>query len=166
MTFPSEMSSTASLSDFATASRGAEAGLFFYAGHGLQYDGKNYLIPVDAKISSPASLDSELVFLDHIQQQMEREARVNLMFFDACRDNPFAPQIKKTAAPEAVAAASTAGGNVGTRSLGRGLGEVKVQGASLVVFAAKHGQTALDGEGGNSPFALGDQNAGQADPED
>ena len=54
----------------------------------------------------------------------------------------------------AAAAASTAGGNVGTRSIGRGLGEVKVQGASLVVFAAKHGQTALDGDGGNSPFAV------------
>lgn len=73
---------------------------------------------------------------------------------DACRDNPFTPQIRKTTAPDAVAAASTAGAAIGSRSIGRGLGEVKVSGASLVVFAAKHGQTALDGEGANSPFAV------------
>lgn len=73
-----------------------------------------------------------------------------------CRDNPFAPQMRRTAAPAAaaVAAPSTAGGTVSSRSIGRGLGEVKVSGASLVVFAAKHGETALDGEGGNSPFAV------------
>ena len=51
-------------------------------------------------------------------------------------------------------AASTGSGLVGTRSVGRGLGEVKVSGATLVVYAAKHGQTALDGEGSNSPFAI------------
>jgi uncharacterized caspase-like protein len=71
-------------------------------------------------------------------------------------DNPFAPQMRKTTAPAAaaVAATLTAGGSVSSRSVGRGLGEVKVQGASLAVFAAKHGQTARDGEGGNSPFAV------------
>jgi uncharacterized caspase-like protein len=73
---------------------------------------------------------------------------------DACRDNPFAPQMRVTAAPMAVAVPSTAGGAVGTRSIGRGLGEVKVSGATLVVYAAKHGQTALDGQGKNSPFAI------------
>ena len=65
---------------------------------------------------------------------------------------PAAPCL--TVTPGSVAANFTAGGEVGTRSIGRGLGEVKVSGATLVVYAAKYGQTALDGEGGNSPFAV------------
>jgi uncharacterized caspase-like protein len=86
---------------------------------------------------------------------VEGAKKLKLILLDACRDNPFAPQMRRTAPPDAVAAAaSTAGGTVGTRSVGRGLGEVKVSGATLVVYAAKHGQTALDGEDGNSPFAI------------
>jgi uncharacterized caspase-like protein len=83
--------------------------------------------------------------------------RLKLVLLDACRDNPFAPPTRSTppdAAPAREAMAPTAGAGVGTRSIGRGLAEVKVSGATLVVFAAKQGQVALDGEGGNSPFAV------------
>lgn len=80
--------------------------------------------------------------------------KLRLILLDACRDNPFAPQMRRTAPRETVAASPTGGGIVATRSVGRGLGETKVPGATLVVYAAKHGQTALDGEGNNSPFAI------------
>ena len=79
--------------------------------------------------------------------------KIKLVVLDACRDNPFAP--RKTEAPEVIARELTAGGTIVSRSTnGRGLAEVKVTGATLVVFAAKDGQVALDGEGSNSPFAV------------
>src|SRR5204862_6333316 len=78
-----------------------------------------------------------------------------LVLLDACRNNPFVPQMRRTPPGETVAASPTGGGLTGTRAIGvYGLGEVKVSGATLVVYAAKHGQTALDGEGDNSPFAI------------
>ena len=81
--------------------------------------------------------------------------KLKLVVLDACRDNPFAPQMQRTMTmADAGASVPTVSTSFATRSIGRGLGEVKVSGASLVVFAAKHGQTALDGEGGNSPFAI------------
>jgi uncharacterized caspase-like protein len=85
---------------------------------------------------------------------VEAAHKLKLILLDACRDNPFAPQMRRTATPPDPATGPTAGAAVGARSIGKGLGEVKVAGATLVVYAAKHGQTALDGEGGNSPFAV------------
>jgi uncharacterized caspase-like protein len=97
----------------------------------------------------------EAVPLEQVMVSVEGATQLKLILLDACRDNPFAPQMRRTAAPGGAAApAPAAGGAVGTRSVGRGLGEVKVSGATILVYAAKHGQTALDGEGGNSPFAI------------
>jgi tetratricopeptide (TPR) repeat protein len=139
---------------FADEADKADWAVVYYAGHGIEVNGQNYLIPIDAVLKTDRDIQFEAIPLDQVMASIDGAKKLKLVILDACRDNPFAPQIKKTAAPDTVAAASTAGGNVGTRSIGRGLGEVKVQGASLVVFAAKHGQTALDGEGGNSPFAV------------
>jgi uncharacterized caspase-like protein len=81
--------------------------------------------------------------------------KLRLVLLDACRNNPFVPQMRPTASSDARAAvASTAVGMVGDRSAGGGLGAVTVSGATLVVYAAKHGRTALDGQGRNSPFAI------------
>ena len=139
---------------FANEAEKSDWAMVYYAGHGIEVNGQNYLIPVDAKLAADRDVQFEAVPLDQVLAALEGAKKLKLVLLDACRDNPFAPQMRKTAAPEVMAAASTAGGKVGTRSIGRGLGEVKVQGASLVVFAAKHGQTALDGEGANSPFAV------------
>ena len=80
--------------------------------------------------------------------------KLRLILLDACRNNPFTPQARPSASSRAtVAMGSTAVGLIGERSTG-GLGAVKVSGATLVVYAAKHGQTALDGQGNNSPFAI------------
>jgi tetratricopeptide (TPR) repeat protein len=145
----------AALRAFAEQADKADWAVVYYAGHGMEMNGQNYLIPVDAVLKTDRDVQFEAIPLEQVMGAIDGAKKLKLVILDACRDNPFAPQIKTTAAPEAVAiSASTAGGAVGTRSIGRGLGEVKVQGASLVVFAAKHGQTALDGEGGDSPFAV------------
>jgi tetratricopeptide (TPR) repeat protein len=143
------------LRSFANEAEKADWAMVYYSGHGMEVNGVNYLIPVDAKLAADRDVQFEAVPLDQVMVSVEGAKKLKLILLDACRDNPFAPQMRRTAPTEAVAAAaSTAGGTVGTRSVGRGLGEVKVSGASLVVYAAKHGQTALDGEGGNSPFAI------------
>lgn len=141
------------LRDFTNEAEKADWAVVYYAGHGIEVNGQNYLIPIDAKLATDRDIQFEAVPLDQVMASLEGAKKLKLVLLDACRDNPFMPQMRKTVASD-TPAASTAGGNVGTRSIGRGLGEVKVQGASLVVFAAKHGQTALDGEGGNSPFAV------------
>ena len=141
------------LRDFTNEAEKADWAVVYYAGHGIEVNGQNYLIPIDATLAADRDIQFEAIPLDQVLASLEGAKKLKLVLLDACRDNPFMPQMRKMAAPD-VAGVSTAGGTVGTRSIGRGLGEVKVQGASLVVFAAKHGQTALDGEGGNSPFAV------------
>lgn len=140
------------LRTFADEAEKADWAMVYYAGHGIEVGGVNYLLPVEAKIAADRDVQFEAVPLDQVLAAVEQAKKLKLIVLDACRDNPFVPQMRRTAAPEAVARASTAGGVVATRSVGRGLGEAKITGATLVVYAAKHGQIALDGEGGNSPF--------------
>lgn len=141
------------LRNFANEAEKSEWAMVYYAGHGMEVGGVNYLIPIDAKIAVDRDIQFEAVPLTQVLNAADTAKKIKLVVLDACRDNPFAP--RKTAAPEQIASASTAGGAIGTRSTnGRGLAEVKVQGATLVVYAAKDGQVALDGEGGNSPFAV------------
>lgn len=142
-----------SLRDFANEAEKSEWAMVYYAGHGMEVGGVNYLIPVDAKIAVDRDIQYEAVPLHQILNAADTARKIKIVMLDACRDNPFAP--RRTAAPEVMAAASTAGAQIATRSTnGRGLAEVKVSGATLVVYAAKDGQVALDGEGGNSPFAV------------
>jgi tetratricopeptide (TPR) repeat protein len=143
-----------SLRAFAAEADKADWAMVYYAGHGIEVNGQNYIIPVDAVLKTDRDVQFEAVAIDQVMATIDGARKLKLIVLDACRDNPFAPKMEKTGVREVAAARSTAGGAVGTRSIGRGLGEVKVSGASLVVFAAKHGQTALDGEGANSPFAV------------
>jgi tetratricopeptide (TPR) repeat protein len=138
---------------FADEAEQADWAAIYYAGHGIEVNGVNYLIPVDAKLSVDRDVQFEAIPLDQIMAALEGAKKLKLILLDACRDNPFTPQMRRTVRPEATAG-STAGGAVASRSIGRGLAEVKVSGATLVVYAAKHGQVALDGEGGDSPFAV------------
>ena len=138
---------------FANAAEEADWAMVYYAGHGMEVGGVNYLIPVDAKIAVDRDIQYEAVTLDQVLATVESAKKIKIVMLDACRDNPFNP--RRTAAPDAVAAAApTAGAPIASRSIRRGLGEVKVTGATLVVYAAKNGQVALDGDGGNSPFAV------------
>jgi hypothetical protein len=116
-------------------------GILFYAGHGQQVGLRNYLVPIDARLQSERDLDFEAVSLDLIMKQMEieREGKINILFLDACRDNPLARGLART---------------MGTRSVsvGKGLAEVQAGVGTFVAFATKPGDVALDGEGRNSPF--------------
>jgi len=139
---------------FADAAEQSDWAMVYYAGHGIEVSGVNYLIPVDAKLAVDRDVEFEAVPLDRIMTALEGAKKLKLILLDACRDNPFAPSMRRTAAPAVAENRSTAGGVIATRSVGRGLAEVKVTGATLVVYAAKGGQVALDGEGEDSPFAV------------
>ena len=126
--------------DFAETLSGAAVSLFFYAGHGLQVAGQNYLVPVDAKLSTGAALDWEMIRLDLVQRTMERETETSILFLDACRDNPLGRNLARA---------------MGTRSaqIGRGLAASEAGVGTLISFSTQPGNTALDGSGRNSPFA-------------
>jgi len=141
------------LRSFADEAEKADWAVVYYAGHGVEIGGTNYLLPVDAKIASDRDVQFEAVPLDQVMAAVEPARKLRLMILDACRDNPFVSHMRRTPAPAAAPLPAAGPGAKGTRSVGRGLGAVNVTGATLVVYAAKHGQVALDGEGGNSPFA-------------
>jgi tetratricopeptide (TPR) repeat protein len=144
---------TDALRNFANEAEKSDWAMVYYAGHGIEVNGMNYLVPVDAKLAVDRDVQFEAVPLERVMAAVEGARKLKLVVLDACRDNPFTPQMRKTASPDAVSI-STAGGKVASRSIGRGLGRVEVSGGTLVVYAAKHGQVALDGEGSNSPFAI------------
>jgi Caspase domain/Putative peptidoglycan binding domain len=132
---------TERLLEFGKKAQGADVALFFYAGHGIAISGTNYLLPIDADIKS--EMDVKLgaaINIDLTLDQTMGDAKVKLVFLDACRDNPFAAKIKSNSATRSV-------------SVGSGLAEMKSGEGTLIAFATGPGQTALDGqEGTNSPF--------------
>jgi uncharacterized caspase-like protein len=124
---------------FALALRSADVALFFYAGHGLQVSGQNYLVPIDARLEEATALDFEMIRLDLVHRAMERETKANLIFLDACRDNPLSRNLARA---------------LGTRSssIGRGLAPTESGEGTLISFSTQPGNVALDGTGRNSPF--------------
>ena len=126
--------------EFSNALSGADAGVFHYSGHGLQVAGVNYLVPVDAALDSAASLDFEAVRLDLVQRTMEREAKTNILFLDACRNNPLSRNLARA---------------LGTRSadIGHGLAPAESGVGTLISFSTQPGNVALDGSGRNSPYS-------------
>ena len=126
---------------FAQQAETADWSVVYYAGHGMEVGGVNYLIPVDARILTDRDISFEALPLDQVLNAAERAKRLRLVILDACRDNPFANQMKRTM-------------SVASRSVSRGLTTVEPEAGTLVVYAAKDGEIALDGNGTNSPFAL------------
>lgn len=118
---------------------GANVALLFYAGHGLQVHGYNYLTPVDAQLEDVDGLEFEAVRLRSVLALMEREPRTNLVFLDACRDNPLARNLAR---------------NLGTRSasVGRGFAREETGIGTMIAFATQPGNVALDGDDKHSPF--------------
>jgi uncharacterized caspase-like protein len=126
------------LRDFADRARDADIAVVYYAGHGMELDGTNYLIPVDAKLERDTDVYDEAFSLDRILVAVDPAKQLRLVILDACRDNPFAKVMKKTAA---------------LRSIGRGLAKVEPTSPNtLIAYSAKAGSTALDGDSKNSPF--------------
>jgi tetratricopeptide (TPR) repeat protein len=140
---------------FASEAEQADWAVVYYSGHGLEVNGTNYLVPVDAKIATDRDVQFAAVPLDQVMASVDGAKKLKLVLLDACRNNPFVPQMRITAPTDTTVASTASGGGAApTRSIGLGLAEIKVSGATLVVYAAKHGQTALDGEGNDSPFAV------------
>jgi hypothetical protein len=132
---------TERLLEFGKKAQGADVALFFYAGHGIAINGTNYLLPVDADLKSEMDVKlGSAINIDLTLDQTMSDAKVKLVFLDACRDNPFATKIKSNSATRSV-------------SVQQGLAEMKSGEGTLIAFATGPGQTALDGEvGTNSPF--------------
>lgn len=127
----------AALRAFEDEAEKADWAVIYYAGHGIEMGGVNYLVPVDARLKSDRDVQDEAVPLDRALSAAGGAKKLRLVVLDACRDNPFVAQMRRT---------------VASRSIGRGLASIEPEGGTLVAYAAKHGQTALDGDGANSPF--------------
>lgn len=133
----------------------ADIALFYFAGHAVQVDGKNYLLPVDfdfeassklfsdgQRVNIAAMLEFDTLRLDVILEQMQASAKANILFLDACRDNPFATAL--------------ATGGTKTRSIGNsgsGLAPIETNAGALIGFSTSPGKVSYEGLGDNSPFA-------------
>jgi uncharacterized caspase-like protein len=125
--------------EFSEVSRDADISVVYYAGHGIEVDGTNYLVPADAKLLSDFDVEDETISLDRVLKALDPVKRLKLVILDACRDNPFARTMKRS---------------VASRSIGRGLAQIEpAMSDTLVAYAAKAGAVASDGDGDNSPFA-------------
>ena len=124
---------------FAREAEKADWAVVYYAGHGLEIGGVNYLVPVDAKLKADHDAEIEAVALEQVIAAVGGARKLRLVMLDACRDNPFAPTMQRTMALKLV---------------DKGLSNIEPEAGFMVVYAAKHGETALDGEGGDSPFAV------------
>ena len=126
------------LRDFADRTRDADIAVVYYAGHGIEVDGGNYLIPVDAKLERDTDVYDEALSLDRVLLAVEPAKKLRLVILDACRDNPFSKVMKRT---------------VASRAIGQGLAKVEPGSPNLLIaYSAKAGSTAADGDGQNSPF--------------
>jgi uncharacterized caspase-like protein len=126
------------LRDFSDKVRDADVAVVYYAGHGIEVDGTNYLIPVDAVLERDIDIYDEAFALDRILVTIEPAKQLRLVILDACRDNPFAKTMKRT---------------IGSRAIGRGLAKIEPNSPNtLIAFASKAGSTASDGDSKNSPF--------------
>lgn len=127
------------LREFGGKSREADVAVIYYAGHGIELDGNNYLIPTDAALETDADVFDETFPLDRVLFAIEPAKKLRLVILDACRDNPFAKTMKRT---------------VAARAIGRGLAKIEPSSPNtMIAFAAKAGSTASDGDSKNSPFS-------------
>lgn len=129
-----------SMKDYARRLQGADLALFYYAGHGLQVSGTNYLAPVNTELADEIDLEFETVRLDAVIGQMEKAPRTSLIFLDACRNNPLARNLAKA---------------MGTRSVDseRGLAAVETGVGTLIAYSTQPGNVAYDGQDEHSPFS-------------
>jgi hypothetical protein len=125
------------LLEFSRKARDAEMAVVFFAGHGMEVGGENWLIPVDAELKTDLDAEQEAISLKAVMLTVSAASRLGLVVLDACRNNPFAARMQRT---------------LRTRAVDRGFARVEPTGSVLVAFAARDGTTAADGSGRNSPF--------------
>jgi tetratricopeptide (TPR) repeat protein len=127
------------LRSFASDAEKADWAVVYYAGHGMEIGGVNYLIPVDAKLAADRDAETQAVALEQVIAAVGGARKLRLVLLDACRDDPFAPTMKRT---------------IALKLVDKGFSNIEPGAGFMVVYAAKHGETALDGEGVDSPFAV------------
>jgi TPR repeat protein len=135
------------LDDFAFRSETAELALIYYAGHGVEFKGENYMIPADADIKTNQDVIRQSISLKQLLATVERARKMRIVILDSCRNNPLGNLLDVSAQPD---------GSVATGTVSRGSGglaAVDPERGTLVAYAAKDGQVALDGTGRNSPYA-------------
>lgn len=118
---------------FGTKLAGADVGLFYYAGHGLQTRGTNFLLPVSANLTRESDVRYELIDVAMVLDEMAlAESRLNIVILDACRNNPF--------------------GGRGLRAVSPGLAQMQAPAGTIIAYATQPGAVAADGSGANSPY--------------
>jgi uncharacterized caspase-like protein len=125
---------------FAAEADGADWALVYFAGHGIEIGGTNYLIPVDAKLATDRDTDFEAIPLNQLMSAISGARSLKVVILDACRNNPFLSTMR------------TAAGAI--RAVSRGLARVEPAQGTVIVYSARPGQVASDGQGDNSPFAI------------
>ncbi|MEO0913870.1 MAG: caspase family protein, partial [Pseudomonadota bacterium] len=137
------------IDDFSFRAETADLALVYFAGHGVEVEGQNFLIPVDARVRSNRDIQQQAVSLDELLAAVDRARKMRIVILDSCRDDPFGDALDRQ--PVAAEGAATAQ----TRSAGRvGLAKPSPDRGTLVAFAARDGEKAFDGAGDNSPFAM------------
>ncbi|QOZ66297.1 caspase family protein [Bradyrhizobium arachidis] len=127
------------LQTFAAEAEKADWAVVYYAGHGFEIGGVNYLVPVDAKLAADRDAETQAVALEQVIAAVGAARKVRLVMLDACRDNPFEPTMQRT---------------LSLKLVDKGFSNIEPGAGFMVVYAAKHGETAMDGDGGaDSPFA-------------
>lgn len=122
---------------FLLAVKESDIAVVYFAGHGIEINGTNYVIPIDAKLKTDFDAEDEGLTLDRIIRAVEPARRLRLIILDACRDNPFLNKMQRT---------------VSSRGIGAGLGKIEPEANTLVAYAARAGSVAEDGSGEHSPF--------------
>ncbi|PSO21397.1 caspase family protein [Bradyrhizobium sp. MOS003] len=127
------------LKAFAEEAEKADWAVVYYAGHGFEIGGVNYLVPVDARLAADKDAETQAVALEQVIAAVGAARKMRLVVLDACRDNPFAPAMQRT---------------LSLKLVDKGFSNIEPGAGFMVVYAAKHGETAMDGDGSaNSPFA-------------
>jgi tetratricopeptide (TPR) repeat protein len=128
----------AALHEFGVEAEKADWAVVYYAGHGMEIGGVNYLIPVDARLKADSDAETQAVALEQVIAAVAGAKKLRLVMLDACRDNPFEKTMQRT---------------IALKLVNRGFSNIEPEAGFMVVYAAKHGETALDGDSRNSPFA-------------
>jgi len=128
----------AALHEFGTQAEKADWAVVYYAGHGMEIGGVNYLIPTDAKLAADRDAETQAVALEQLIAAVSGARKLRLVILDACRDNPFQKTMQRT---------------IALKLVNKGFSNIEPEAGFMVVYAAKHGEVALDGDTVNSPFA-------------
>ena len=137
----------ATIRDFLRDAARSQVAVVYYAGHGVQIDGRNYLVPIDIQFQAGSGMTDAMMDLDTIMAGLDDQVRTNILILDACRNNPMAPKLASAGPARGIEAGS---GLAAPATLGAGS---TLGAGTLIAFATAPGQVALDGEGANSPFS-------------